>query len=53
MTMASDLGSELSRADVSLLLQPHSAYDLDEIARRSDLVFDTRGVMRHPNVERL
>jgi UDP-N-acetyl-D-glucosamine dehydrogenase len=51
--LANDLEEELSRADVSLLLQPHATYDLDLVAQLSDLVFDTRGMMRHPNVERL
>jgi hypothetical protein len=34
-------------------LQTHSAFDLDEIARLAPMVFDTRGRMRHDNVERL
>lgn len=40
--------------DVVVLLQAHSAFDLEAIARRSRLVLDTRGIMaRHKNVERL
>ncbi len=30
-------------ADLTILLQAHSAYDLDDIAARSHLLFDTRG----------
>ena len=40
-------------ADVVVLLQAHSVYDLDDIARRAVAVFDTRGVMSGDNVERL
>lgn len=53
VALADDLEAELSEADMTLLVQTHSAYDLDLVARLSSLVFDTRGVMRHDNVERL
>jgi UDP-N-acetyl-D-glucosamine dehydrogenase len=32
----------LSEADVTVLLTPHTDYDLDLIAKRSAVVFDTR-----------
>ncbi len=44
---------ELGKADVVVLLQAHSAFDLEEIVSRSQSVFDTRGVLNGPNVERL
>jgi UDP-N-acetyl-D-glucosamine dehydrogenase len=34
----------LEMADMVILLQAHSAYDLDEIGRSARLLFDTRGV---------
>jgi UDP-N-acetyl-D-glucosamine dehydrogenase len=34
----------LEMADMVILLQAHSAYDLDEIERSAKLLFDTRGV---------
>jgi len=53
VTMVDDLAAELRGCDVALLLQTHSAYDLDEIAATAPMVFDTRGRMRHANVRRL
>ncbi len=53
VAMADDLTAELAGCELALLLQTHSAYDLDEIARIAPVVFDTRGRMRHPNVHRL
>ncbi|GLY14824.1 UDP-N-acetyl-D-glucosamine dehydrogenase [Kineosporia sp. NBRC 101677] len=38
-----DLAGALGRADIVVLLQRHSSYDLDEIARLAPLVLDTRG----------
>ncbi len=38
-----DLSAALSGADIVVLLQRHSSYDLDEIARLAPLVLDTRG----------
>jgi UDP-N-acetyl-D-glucosamine dehydrogenase len=46
----------IARADCVALLTPHSAYDLDWIARHAPLVFDARnayGPDRRPNVIRL
>jgi UDP-N-acetyl-D-glucosamine dehydrogenase len=51
--MVADLTTELAACDVAVLLQTHTAYDLDEIAAAAPLVFDTRGVMQHPNARRL
>ncbi len=48
-----DLRSALKACDVAVLLQAHSVFDLDEIAKFAPVVFDTRGRMRHDNVERL
>ena len=53
VAMANDLDSALSSADVVVLLQTHSAYDLSHVARTATAVFDTRGKMSGPNVERL
>ena len=53
LPLATDLEVALGDCDVAILLQTHSAFDLDEIARLAPMVFDTRGRMRHDNVERL
>lgn len=48
-----DLDEEVSEADIVLLLTPHRAYDLDAIAQKARVVFDTRnayGTDRRPNV---
>ena len=50
--MADDLDTALGSCEVAVLLQAHSAYDFDHLASRAPLVFDTRGKMHHPNVER-
>jgi UDP-N-acetyl-D-mannosaminuronate dehydrogenase len=38
------LDDAVAAADLVILLQDHSAYDLDEIGRRARLLLDTRGV---------
>ncbi|MGA1052370.1 MAG: nucleotide sugar dehydrogenase [Ilumatobacteraceae bacterium] len=53
VSLVADLPASLATCDLALLLQTHSQYDLDEVARLAPLVFDTRGRMRHPNVYRL
>lgn len=53
LPLATDLKVALGDCDVAVLLQTHSVFDLDEIARLAPKVFDTRGRMRHDNVERL
>lgn len=50
---ANDLDAELAAADVSILLQPHSAYDLAAIAKQAKLLFDTRGKIADDDVVRL
>ena len=51
--MAQDLDQALRDADIVVLLQAHSAYDLAHIADLATAVFDTRGLMEGNNVERL
>ena len=53
LPLATDIKVALGECDIAILLQTHSAFDLDEIARLAPRVFDTRGRMRHDNVERL
>lgn len=48
-----DLDAALKAADVVILLQNHKAYDLDDIVKKSKVIFDTRGTLRAPNVVRL
>jgi UDP-N-acetyl-D-mannosaminuronate dehydrogenase len=52
-TRAGDLGTELADADAVVLLQDHSAYDLDAIAASAVRLLDTRGRMTGTSVERL
>ena len=53
VTRADDLDTELAKADVSVLLQNHSSYDLEAIAATASLLFDTRGTVRAEGVARL
>ena len=46
---AEDLDAEVAGADLVLLLQDHTAYDLDRIARTARLLLDTRGRIAGPN----
>lgn len=46
LAVAAETGPACDAADLTLLLQRHRAFDLDDIAHRSALVLDTRGVMR-------
>jgi nucleotide sugar dehydrogenase len=41
-----DLDAALAQADLTILLQPHSAYDLDRLAHTARRLFDTRGVVQ-------
>ncbi len=41
-----DLDDALERADLVVLVTPHTSYDLDAIAERSSVVFDTRNAYR-------
>ena len=54
LTSVPDLDSALESADLVVLLQNHTVYDLDDICARSRRLFDTRGVTRPSSVvERL
>jgi UDP-N-acetyl-D-glucosamine dehydrogenase len=49
-----DLAAAVAAADITVLLQQHSAFDLDLVERRARLVLDTRGVLATSDrVERL
>ncbi|GII80662.1 UDP-N-acetyl-D-glucosamine dehydrogenase [Sphaerisporangium rufum] len=49
-----DLAAAVARADVTVLLQPHSAFDLDMVEKQAHLLLDTRGVLAEgERVERL
>ena len=50
-----DLGTALATADMSLLLQNHAVFDIEDLARRARRMLDTRGVVtvRPPDVQRL
>jgi nucleotide sugar dehydrogenase len=50
---AEDPVAAAADADVVVLLQAHSGYDLASLTSAADLFFDTRGVARGPGVERL
>ncbi len=50
---AENLAAELAAADLTILLQHHSEYDLADIAAEAALLFDTRGQIDAPTVERL
>ncbi|MEZ5117180.1 MAG: nucleotide sugar dehydrogenase [Candidatus Nanopelagicales bacterium] len=50
---AGDLDAELRKADVSVLLQNHSSYDLTALAQTAARLFDTRGVADDPAAVRL
>jgi UDP-N-acetyl-D-glucosamine dehydrogenase len=50
---ATDLDAEVENADLVILLQDHSRYDLDRISRLARLILDTRGRMEGPDVELL
>jgi UDP-N-acetyl-D-glucosamine dehydrogenase len=48
---AEDLDAEVAHADLVILLQDHSAYDLDRISRDARLVLDTRGRTEGAHIE--
>jgi UDP-N-acetyl-D-glucosamine dehydrogenase len=48
-----DLDDALRKSDVTVLVQAHSAYDLPAIAATAARLFDTRGKVQAPGVERL
>jgi N-acetylglucosamine malate deacetylase 1 len=45
------LDAEVASADLVILLQDHSAYDLDRISRDARLVLDTRGRTEGAHIE--
>ena len=53
LTRVDDLDSALASADIVVLLQNHSDYDLSEVAARAGRLFDTRGATSGPKVVRL
>jgi UDP-N-acetyl-D-glucosamine dehydrogenase len=54
LNRVTDLAEAAEKADITVLLQRHSAYDLDALGRLAPLLLDTRGAMPDlPTVERL
>ncbi len=53
VTGEADLHAATSDSDVVVLLQAHTAYDINDLVDRSNFFFDTRGVTRGEKVERL
>jgi UDP-N-acetyl-D-glucosamine dehydrogenase len=47
---ADDFDAEARAADLVILLQDHSTYDLDQLACTAKLILDTRGRLAGPNV---
>jgi UDP-N-acetyl-D-glucosamine dehydrogenase len=50
---AENLDTEIAEADLVILLQDHTAYDLDQLSRNARLVLDTRGRIAGPHVAAL
>ena len=50
---AADLAAEMTRADLVILLQDHTAYDLDALSRHARLILDTRGRISSPQATAL
>lgn len=48
-----DLVAALKQADITVMLQDHASYNATELIANSNLLFDTRGKLDHPEVERL
>jgi UDP-N-acetyl-D-glucosamine dehydrogenase len=46
---AGDLEADVAGADLVILLQDHSAYDLDALSHQARLILDTRGRISSPN----
>ena len=53
LTCVEDLDAALESADLVVLLQNHSAYDVDRILAKAPRLFDTRGTTSGPKVVRL
>jgi UDP-N-acetyl-D-glucosamine dehydrogenase len=47
---AEDLDTEIAEADLVILLQDHTVYDLDQLSRNARRVLDTRGRIAGPRV---
>ena len=47
---ADDFDAEVRAADLVIVLQDHSGYDLDQLACNAKLILDTRGRLAAPNV---
>lgn len=45
-----DLPADLASADLAVLLQAHTGYDLTELSKLGDRILDTRGVLESPAV---
>ena len=48
-----DIDAGVANADLVILLQPHDSITSAEALERAELLFDTRGVLKGDNVERL
>ncbi|MGG5171546.1 nucleotide sugar dehydrogenase [Pseudarthrobacter sp. J1738] len=48
-----DLGDAVSDADVVVLLQNHTAYDVEDLSSRAKIFFDTRGATKSDSADRL
>jgi nucleotide sugar dehydrogenase len=53
LTCVTDLDAELGAADLTILLQDHSTYDLHDITAKARLLFDTQGKVPDPSAARL
>lgn len=53
LTCVPNLDSAMEEADIVVLLQGHSAYELNHLARKSSLLFDTRGGTTAENAHHL
>ncbi|NBU30354.1 MAG: nucleotide sugar dehydrogenase [Actinobacteria bacterium] len=53
LTCVDNLLDEVKRADITVVLQTHTAYNFDEIAAAGGTIFDTRGKLRQAGVTRL
>ena len=53
LSRVEDLDAWLGSADLCVLLQSHSAYDVDDLAAKARRLFDTRGVTTHSKAVRL
>jgi UDP-N-acetyl-D-glucosamine dehydrogenase len=50
---AGDLPTAIAAADLTILVQNHTAYDPDQLAKQAQLFFDTRGATTGEGVHRL